>query len=99
MTRKDKFYKVVLENKEYLKRLGIISIGIFGSVARNEDSPESDYDILVEFDRDRKSFKTFTSLCDLFEDQLGANFELITNEGLSPCIRKRILEQVEYVKI
>ncbi len=42
MTRKEKFYKVVLENKKYLQRFGIISIGIFGSVARNEDTQNSD---------------------------------------------------------
>jgi len=99
MTRKDKFHKVILENKEYLKRLGIISIGIFGSVVRNEDTKDSDYDILVEFDKDRKSFKTFTSLCDLFEDKLGANFELITKESLSPYIGPHILKEVEYVQI
>lgn len=99
MTRKEKFHKVVLENRKYLQKLGIILIGIFGSVVRNEDRKESDYDILVEFDKDKKSLKTFTALCDLFEDHLGANFELITKESLSPYLRPYILEEVEYVKI
>lgn len=99
MTRKDKFYSVILDNKEYLKNLGIISIGIFGSVVRNEDTKESDYDILVEFDKDKKTFKAFTSLCDLFEERLGNNFELITKESLSPYIGPHILKEVEYVKI
>ena len=88
-----------MENKEHLKRLGVISIGIFGSVVRSEDTKESDYDILVEFDKNRKSFKTFTSLCDLFEDQLGSNYELITKESLSPYIGPHILREVEYVEI
>ncbi len=99
MTRKEKFHKIIMENKEHLKRLGVISIGIFGSVVRNEDTQESDYDILVEFEKDKKSFKTFTALCDLFEKQLGANFELITKESLSPYIGPHILKEVEYVKI
>ena len=97
--RKEKFHKVVLENKEYLKKLGIVSIGIFGSVVRNEDTKESDYDILVELEKDKKSFKSFTSLCDLFEERLGTNFELITKESLSPYIGPHILKEVEYVQI
>jgi len=99
MTKKEKFRKVVLENREYLKKLGIVSIGIFGSVVRNEDTKESDYDILVEFDKNKKTFKAFTSLCDLFEDQLGAGFDLITTESLSPYIGPHILKEVEYVEI
>ena len=31
------------------ERFGVARIGIFGSVARGEDRPESDVDILVEF--------------------------------------------------
>ncbi|MFH0938674.1 MAG: nucleotidyltransferase domain-containing protein, partial [Planctomycetota bacterium] len=82
-----------------LKKLGVVSIGIFGSIVHNKDTKESDYDILVELEKDKKSFKIFTSLCDLFEEHLGTNFELITKESLSPYIGPRILEEVEYVKI
>ena len=32
-----------------LTRLGVGGIGVFGSVARGEDRPESDVDVLVEF--------------------------------------------------
>lgn len=99
MTRKERFQKVIFENQKYLKDLGIRSIGIFGSVARNEDTEASDYDILVEFEKHKKSFKTFTALCDLFENHLGANYEIVTKESLSPYIGPHILEEVEYVKI
>jgi len=99
MTRKEKFYKLIENNKEYLKELGVVSIGIFGSVVKEKDSKDSDYDILVEFSKEKKSFKTFTALCDLLENYLGENYELITNEGLSPYIGPHILKEVENVKI
>ncbi len=51
----------------------------------------------MEFDKNKKSFKNFTALCDLFEDRLGANFELITKEILSPYLAPYILKEVEYV--
>lgn len=69
LTRKEKFHQVVQENKKLIKTLGIVSIGIFGSVARNEDTEKSDYDILVEFGTGSKSFKNFSILCDLFSQR------------------------------
>ncbi|MBN2008435.1 nucleotidyltransferase domain-containing protein [candidate division KSB1 bacterium] len=99
MTRKDKFNDVVLKHREYLKNLGVSTIGIFGSVVRSEDTDQSDYDILVEFQNDRKSFRAFASLCDFFDDNLGSNYEIIPKESLSPYIGPRILQEVEYVKI
>lgn len=99
MTKKERFYKVIESNKKYLERLGVISIGIFGSVAREEEKSHSDYDILVEFRKEKKSFKTFITLCDFLENRLGENYELITKESLSPYIGPYILREVENVKI
>lgn len=99
MTRKEKFYQVVGSHRKYLDELGVVSIGIFGSVARGEDRTKSDYDILVEFKKEKKTFKTFTALCDFFDAYLGKNYELVTKEGLSPYIGPYILKEVEDVKI
>lgn len=99
MTRKEKFYKFIENNKKKLEELGVLSIGIFGSVARGEDTENSDYDILVEFKKNKKSFKTFAMLCDLLDDSLGEDYELITQESLSPYISPYILKEVESVKI
>ncbi len=54
MTKKEKFYNFINTNKLILKKIGLVSIGIFGSVVREEDSEKSDYDILVEFDKTKK---------------------------------------------
>ncbi|HLC14859.1 MAG TPA: nucleotidyltransferase domain-containing protein, partial [Thermodesulfovibrionia bacterium] len=95
MTKKEKFYNIVESNRQYLQELGVISIGIFGSVVREEDTKNSDYDILVEFKKEKKSFKTFITLCDFIENSLGHNYELITKESLSPYIGPHILKQLE----
>ncbi len=99
MTKKEKFFDFIEKNKHHLEELGIISIGLFGSAARGEETENSDYDILVVFQKDKKSFKTFTELCDLVENNLGVNYDLITEESLSPHLRSHILEEVENVKI
>ncbi len=99
MTKKEKFYALINKNKKYLESLGVITIGIFGSVVRNEDSENSDYDILVEFKKESKTFKTFMDLCDFIENNLGENYDLITKDSLSPHIGKYILKEVQSVKI
>ncbi len=99
MTRKEKFYNIINRNKKYLKNLGIVRIGIFGSLVRNEDIENSDYDILVEFKKESKSFKNFMNLCDFIENNLTKNYDLITRDSLSPYIGSYILKEVENVQI
>ena len=72
-------------------------MGLFGSFARGNQKPESDVDLLVEFDPDRKTFDNFMGLAFLLEDLLERRVELVTPEALSPHIGPRILKEVEYV--
>lgn len=49
MTRKAKFLQIVNSQKDELRELGISRLGLFGSVQREEDTENSDLDVLVEF--------------------------------------------------
>jgi predicted nucleotidyltransferase len=42
------------------ERYGVARIGIFGSVARNEETPASDIDVLVEFREGEETFDART---------------------------------------
>ncbi|GAH47221.1 unnamed protein product, partial [marine sediment metagenome] len=44
------------ENIEKIKKYGVKRIGVFGSYVRNEQKSESDIDILVEFEKGKKTF-------------------------------------------
>ena len=46
---KEAVLQSILEVRPQLVRLGVRSIGLFGSFVRNEQTPSSDVDILVEF--------------------------------------------------
>ncbi len=51
---------------------GIIQLGVFGSYLRGEQTPNSDLDILVEFDSDRHfGLLTFCELENQLSDKLG----------------------------
>ncbi|MET0397798.1 MAG: nucleotidyltransferase family protein [Longimicrobiaceae bacterium] len=83
--------------REPILALGVRRIALFGSFVREEPRPDSDVDVLVEFDPERKSFDTFMALADLLEDVLQRRVELVTTEALSPFIGPHILHEAEDV--
>ena len=97
MSRKQQMISLFQANGALLTRLGVRQIGLFGSVAREEDTPASDVDIFVEFTREGHTFSNFSGLCDLLEKQIGTDFDLVTPQSLSPHIGPAILKEVQYV--
>jgi predicted nucleotidyltransferase len=50
MARLDHALSVLRANADELRRRGVVHAGIFGSVARGDDTDSSDVDVAVEFD-------------------------------------------------
>ncbi len=72
-------------------RLGVRRLALFGSVRRNAARPDSDIDLLVEFEPGQKSYDHFLALSELLERLLDHSVELVTLEALSPFLRPHIL--------
>lgn len=80
-----------------LQRRGVRSLAVFGSVALGNSSPESDLDVLVEFDRPVGLFD-FMRLKFYLEQVVGCQVDLVTAEALRPALRDRILGEAIYVR-
>ena len=87
----------IQDNQKQIKAFGVKKLGLFGSFVRNEQSTDSDIDILVEFEPGQKTFDNFMQLAFLLEDLLERSVELVTPESLSPYIQPYIVQEVEYV--
>jgi uncharacterized protein len=98
MPVKDKreIFALLTEKEAQLRRLGVSGCGLFGSFAREEQSDQSDVDILVEFEEGQKTFDNFMALAFFLEDLFGRKVDLLTPESLSPYIGPHILREVEY---
>jgi predicted nucleotidyltransferase len=72
-----------------LRAMGVRSMSLFGSVARNDAGASSDVDVLVDFHAPA-TFDTFMDLKLLLEDWLGTHVDLVTRKALRPRIRARI---------
>jgi predicted nucleotidyltransferase len=85
--------------KPQLCAQGVKRLALFGSFARDAQHDDSDVDLLVEFAPGRKTFDSFSAVCDLLEESLRRRVELITLESLSPHIGPRILQEAEDVVV
>jgi predicted nucleotidyltransferase len=98
MTTKDNILKTLKSNKHKLSEFGIRNVGLFGSYLRNEQSNESDIDLLIDFEPEKESFDNFMAVYDLFEKIFkNEKVEVVTKNGLSPYIGPKILKEVHYV--
>ena len=71
ISTKDDLLKYLLDKKAFLReRFGVIRIGVFGGFAREEQTKQSDIDLVVEFEKGKKNLHTFLQVKRLLESEL-----------------------------
>ncbi len=93
---KQDIFNILQQHEFHLRALGVKRIGLFGSFIHGIQHQDSDIDLLVEFETNRKTFDNFMKLSFFLEDVLEHRVELVTLESLSPYIGPHILKEVEY---
>jgi len=88
--------KKIEENIGKIKTYGVKKIGLFGSFIRNEQNAESDVDILVEFEEEKKTFDNYMDLKFFLEDLFNHKVDLVVTEAIKPDLKPYILEKVKY---
>ncbi len=83
---------IVAAHQQELTGLGVKSLNLFGSVARNEARPDSDVDFLVEFTQTGGFFQLWRVQYYL-EDILGCSVDLGTEKALKENLRQPILKE------
>ena len=75
-------------------RFRVKSIGLFGSYASGHQRSHSDIDLLVRFEKQRKTFDNFMEVRFLLESIFtGMRVDLVLEEAIKPAIRDRILSE------
>lgn len=76
--------------RKFFKDKPVIKAYLFGSYARNEQSVDSDIDILVELDYTKKVGMEFITMQFDLEKLLNSKVDLLSAGGLSKYIKPRI---------
>ncbi len=79
---------------EMKEKFGVRRIGVFGSAARGEAGPESDVDVLVEFDD--PAFDRYMELKFYLEGLFGRPCDLVLDESLKKNLRESVHREVLY---
>ena len=74
------------------QRYGVRRVRLFGSVVRGEDRPDSDLDVLAEFE-DGRSLLDLVGFGQDLEDLLGRKVDVVSEGGISPYMEKYILAE------
>ena len=78
-------------HEQELRRQGVTSAAVFGSVARGDAQPDSDVDILVDIDPDAKlSLFGHIGVQHFLADLLGRKVDLVSRTALRPRMRERV---------
>ena len=77
------------------RRFGIARLDVFGSVARGEDGPGSDVDLLYELAQGRSLGWEIEDLSQDLADLFGRPVDLVSRKALHPLIRDQVLADAE----
>ena len=91
--KRDEVLKIISEHREQLEKLGVKSLLLFGSVARDEAGPDSDVDFLVELNGEMGLFE-FIKIRLYLEDILNCSVDLGTEDALRENLRETVLKDV-----
>ena len=92
--KRDEVISRLRAHEAELKAAGILRLAIFGSVARGDNSPESDVDLLADFDKTKHyTLLTMGRLESRLADLLGTRVDLSSPEWLKESVKERVLRE------
>jgi uncharacterized protein len=85
----------------FCRRNHIRKLAFFGSVLRDDFGPDSDVDVLVEFEPGHIPGLAFLAMEQELSEIVGRKVDLNTRDFLSPYFRDRVLSEAEnlYVEV
>ncbi|MHA1505807.1 MAG: nucleotidyltransferase family protein [Candidatus Asgardarchaeia archaeon] len=93
MFTKGDVLKIISDNWNEIKKFGVKKLWVFGSYIRGEQKEKSDLDVLVEFEKGRKTFDNYMGLKFFLEEILGIEVDLITVKALKPSIKDHVWKE------
>jgi uncharacterized protein len=87
---KQKLYSEIVE---FLKSKGATKVAVFGSYVRDEETPESDIDVVVDF-KDPITLFDFAGYQIELQDKIGKKVDLIMEGGMNPLIEKYVKNDI-----
>ncbi len=89
MVTKAELLRKIQEHSARLVEFDVEQLLLFGSTARDDATPSSDIDLLVEF-RGKPTFRNFMGLKEFLEETIGQKVDLVTRGALRESLLRKI---------
>ena len=93
--KRDAILSLLRQHRPELTNFGVKSLALFGSMARGEETPESDVDILVEY-QEPATFDRFMDTKYYLEELLDCKVDLVTPEAIKARMKPYIMQDLVY---
>jgi predicted nucleotidyltransferase len=91
---RDRIIVILQEHAPELKAAGLVHLRVFGSVARGEASPQSDVDLMADFDKSKRvTLLTVGRLESRLGDLLGVKVDLSSADWMKEPVRRQALRE------
>lgn len=89
MNREEAIHRLQVHEAE-LKRLGVLHLYLFGSMARDEATDDSDIDLFFDYERGRFGVLELMDVKQRATDILGRRADVISRDSLHKSLRQNI---------
>jgi predicted nucleotidyltransferase len=98
MKTKDQILTFLSQNRKLFRdKFHIVRIGLFGSYVREEQKPNSDIDLMVEFEENTQDlYELKIQLKEFFQMQLGMDIDICREKYIKPRFKNSILKETVY---
>ena len=99
MLTKEEILQFLLSNKKmFRKEYNIIKLGIFGSFARDEQTEDSDIDLIIEMELNTQEiFEKKQEIKKILNQKYHRKIDLCRERSIKPIFKNFILNEVIYV--
>jgi predicted nucleotidyltransferase len=95
--KRDEILKKLKDAEETLRKQGVEHAALFGSVARGDNRPDSDIDIMVALDpKIVVTIFDYVAVKDFIGDMFDGPVDVVSLEGLKPLVRPRVTADAIY---
>lgn len=88
--------KLYNEIVEFLKDKGATKVAVFGSYVRNEETPDSDIDVIIDFEKSM-GFLEFVGIEQDLSEKIGIKVDLLTEDGISPYLIDYVRREMKVI--
>ncbi|BAE52401.1 nucleotidyltransferase family protein [Paramagnetospirillum magneticum] len=89
---------ILRAHEAFYRAKGVIHMAVFGSVARGDAGPDSDVDLVIDYDPQSKfSLLTLCGVQNSTADWLGCKVDMLTWDGLKPRLDERVRQEAAHV--